>query len=121
MSWVRRTFGLDAFNLVLHAAVTGILLFWIGAENSRSDAIVLGSGLSVASLVVLGIRRQLALRKAEREELPREFEAVRIAELEQRVAELEDDRRRIAELEERLDFTERMLAKTREPARELAP
>jgi uncharacterized coiled-coil protein SlyX len=44
-----------------------------------------------------------------------------MAELEQRVAELEMDSARIAELEERLDFTERMLAKQKEPVRELMP
>jgi predicted dinucleotide-utilizing enzyme len=38
----------------------------------------------------------------------------RIEELEHRLAEVEQDRLRVAELEERLDFTERILAKSPE-------
>lgn len=121
MSWLRRTIGLDAFELLLQTAVTAVLLFVISMTNSHEDAIVGGSVITIASLVVLGIRRQLALRKAERAQLPREQETALVAELEQRVSELEEDRHRLAELEERLDFTERLLAKTREPFRELAP
>jgi hypothetical protein len=44
----------------------------------------------------------------------------RIEQLEQRVAELEGAQLRISELEERLDFAERMLART-EPAERLHP
>ena len=40
----------------------------------------------------------------------------RLAELEARVAELEQGQRHVAELEERLDFAERMLAQSRDPA-----
>ncbi len=40
-----------------------------------------------------------------------------IGELQRRIEQLEADRVRLAELEERLDFAERMLAQTEQPAR----
>ena len=40
----------------------------------------------------------------------------RLAELEARVAELEQGQRHVAELDERLDFAERLLARPRDPA-----
>jgi hypothetical protein len=110
MSWWRRHIGLDPFDLALQAVITALLLFWIGVENSPRDAVVLMSMTGVSSLVFLGIRRGLALRRQERSELPAAAE--RLAELEQRVTELEFDRARLAELEERLDFAERLLAQT---------
>jgi hypothetical protein len=120
MSWVKRVFGLDAFDLGLQALVTGVVLFWISEANSHNDAVIMGSMASIASLVVLGIRRRLALRGGERR-IAGEFDEQRLAELELRVAELELDRARIAELEERLDFTERLLATNKDAVRELAP
>ncbi len=45
----------------------------------------------------------------------------RIDELEHRLAEMEQDRARMAELEERLDFAERMLAAPPERLKEGAP
>jgi len=42
---------------------------------------------------------------------------LRMAQLEQRVAELEGGQARVAELEERLDFAERMLARSESVAR----
>ena len=44
-------------------------------------------------------------------------EDARMAQLEQRVAELEAGQARVAELEERVDFAERMLAQRKEPGR----
>ena len=119
MSLWRRIFGLDAFDVILQSVITGVLIFWISATNSHQDAIIGGSVVTLASLVVLGVRRWLALRRAGREQLS-EVESARVAELEQRVSELEHDLSRMAELEERLDFAERLLAR-KEPARELLP
>ncbi len=120
MSWWRRATGLDGFDLALQGVITVILLVWAARVNSPPDAIVICSMTAVGSLTVLGIRRRLALRRAGRDSAT-ELDAERLAELEQRVAELEMDRLRIAELEERLDFTERLLAAQKEPARELGP
>jgi len=66
-----------------------------------------------ASLIVLGVRRAIALRKAGHPGLTTgEMEAERIAELEQRVAELEATQAQVADLAERLDFAERLLAQS---------
>jgi hypothetical protein len=119
MSWWRRHIGLDPFDIGLQAVITLVILYWIGRTNSPRDAIVLMSMTGVSSLVFLGIRRGFALRRQERSELPAATE--RMAELEQRVAELEGDGARLAELEERLDFAERLLAAQREAPKELAP
>ena len=121
MSWWKRVFGLDGFDVAVHAAITGVLLFWIGVANNREDEILIfGSMTVMTSLIFLAIRRRLALNKADRLD-SNSLSHERLAELEQRVAELELDRARVAELEDRLDFTERLLAKGKEPARELAP
>jgi len=119
MSTWRRIFGIDPVEFVLQGVITGVLLFWVTQANSHQDAVIIGSGLTVVSLVVLGVRRQLALRRAGRDGTG-ELESARVAELEQRVAELELDSARLTELEERLDFAERLLAQ-KEPARELLP
>jgi hypothetical protein len=69
-----------------------------------------------ASFVVLAVRRARALRR--RTELDTESAPARqIAELEDRVAELEAVQGRMLELEERLDFAERMLARESERLR----
>lgn len=44
-------------------------------------------------------------------------ESAELVDLRERVAALESERERLAELEERLDFAERMLSQAREPAR----
>jgi len=120
MSWWRRVVGLDGFEVGLQAVITFILLAWAARVNRPEDAFIFGSMIGITSVLVLGVRRRLALRRAGREGLM-ELDSARMAELEQRVAELEMDSARIAELEERLDFAERMLAKQKEPARELMP
>ena len=121
MSWWRRVFGLDGFDIAVQAIITAVILFWIGAVNNREDeVIVFGSITLVTSLVVLAVRRRLALNRTERLGV-NEADTARLAELEQRVTELEFDRARLLELEERLDFTERLLATPKDQARELAP
>ena len=121
MSWWKRVFGLDGFDLAVHAAITVIVLVWIGAVNDRSeDVIIFGSMASLTSLVFLAVRRRIALNRSERLGAG-SVDTEQLAELEQRVAELEMDRARVAELEERLDFAERLLATSKEAPRELAP
>ena len=118
---IKSVLGLDTFEVALQAVVTAVLLFWIGAINRKDDAIVLGSMTTIASLFVLGVRRRIALNKAERGALGSAEMAVdRLAELEERVGDLEAAQARVAELEERLDFTERLIATTSERSRELA-
>lgn len=117
---LKATFGLDGFDLAIHAAVTGIMLVWIVATNHTEDAIIGCSMASTASLVLLAVRRRLALRRAENMGLASgELAAERLAELERRVAELEFQEVRMVELEERLDFAERLLATGEKSAKEL--
>jgi len=59
------------------------------------------------------LRRAIALRSSARAGLTTgEMEAERIAELEQRVADLEAGQAHVADLAERLDFAERLLAQS---------
>ncbi len=110
---IKSAFGLDGVDLGIHVLVTGVILFWISAVNSSRDATIGCSVATVSSLVLLDIRRRLALRRIERRGLTTgEMAAERIAELEQRLAELEGAMGRVAELEERVDFAERLLAQS---------
>ncbi len=105
---VKSVFGMDAVDLGIHVLVTGVVLFWVGAVNNGKDALIGFSLVTVSSLVLLDVRRRLALRRRERAGLTTgEMAAERIAELEQRVAELETAQGQVAE---RMDFAERLLA-----------
>ena len=108
MSWWRENLGLDAVDLVLHAGVTAVVIAAVRASGGPLEAGLLTGALS---LVVLGLRRHFALRGRRRTGLSTgEMTAERLAELEQRMEELEAAQARVAELEERLDFAERLLA-----------
>ena len=110
MSWFRKHLGLDGFDLTIHVVVTMMLMVMASMSNGPEELYPLITG---TSLIVLGIRRALALRGDARQGLTTgEMAAERFAELEQRVAELEAAQVQVAELEERLDFTERLLAQT---------
>jgi len=112
---IKRYVGLDLLDLVIHAGVTIALAVAVAEMWSPDEQI--GVGLVFASsFVVLAWRRARALRQ--RPDLDGASVAARqIAELEDRVAELEAGQGRVLELEERLDFTERMLARESERAR----
>jgi hypothetical protein len=119
MSWLRRHFGLDGFDLVVHIGVTCMLMVWVSMSNGPEELFPVITG---SSLIVLGVRRSIALRKAGHPGLTTgEMEAERIAELEQRVAELEATQAQVADLAERLDFAERLLAQSAPPLRVVGP
>ena len=80
MSVWRRVIGVDAFEVGLQAVITAILVVWAAETNNQQDAIVICSMVSVGSLLVLGIRRRLALRRAGREGVT-ELDSARVAEL----------------------------------------
>jgi len=116
MGWFRRNIGLEWFDVFLHAAVTMMAMIFVGTQGDEEviPAVV------AASLVVLGFRRHFALKRApaDPEGLSSgQMAALRFEELEQRMAELELAQSRVAELEERLDFAERLLARATEPAK----
>jgi hypothetical protein len=112
MNGWKRIFGLDVVNSVLVAV--GSFAIVIGtSEMTHNDALSLGA-LALCAMGY-GILRHYALQA-----LPPEGETSgswRMADVEERLAELEALQQRVAELEERVDFSERMLASRNEPAR----
>jgi hypothetical protein len=110
-SW-RRIFGLDVVNTVLVGVGSFFIVIGI-AELTHNDGLSLGA----AALCALGygILRHYALQA-----LPPEEETSgswRMSDVEARLAELETLQSRVAELEERVDFSERLLAEQRPQAR----
>lgn len=110
---MKRWLGLDFVDLAIHVFVTvcaGILMVEAaGSDEEMVLAMVFGT-----SAVVFAIRRQRALRQMTREGFSTgEMTAERLAELEARVAELEMAQDRVALLEERMDFSERLLVQNR--------
>ena len=115
MNWFKRNIGLDWFDLALHLGITMMLMAaaaTAGVANEEETIPLIGA----AGLVALAVRRHVALRRlasVEREGLTSgQMAAVRFEEMEQRLAELEAASARITELEDRLEFTERLIAQT---------
>ncbi len=102
--------GLDWWDVAIHVFVTcmAAVVLSEGMHANEDVALPLVFGSSV---ILLGIRRKLALRKQSLTDgySTGEMAAERIADLEARVAELEIAQGRVAELEERMDFSERLL------------
>ena len=119
---IKSRFGLDGIELGIHVVVTAIVLSFAATFSRPDEARSFAAITLVASLVLLSIRRSLALRNVETKGLSTgEMAAERLAELEERLAELEAGQARMAELEERLDFAERLLAQQPAERRVLAP
>lgn len=118
MSWLRRNLGLDGFDLVIHVGVTFMVAFFVDMSNGPEELFPVITGIS---LLVLAVRRLFALKSGRAAGLTTgEMAAERLAELEERIAEVEAGQARLAELEERLDFAERLLARPPE-VRSLQP
>lgn len=103
---IKKWLGIDGVDFTIQAIVTmfaAVIVSGVGPGQDERIAMVFG-----ASVVVLGIRRYLAQRRGELGRPPASGEYV--LELEQWVAELEAAQQRLYELEERVDFTERVLA-----------
>lgn len=108
MSWFRRTVGLDGLDVLIHAGVTVMLTIFVDMTGGPEEVFPV---IIAGSLVVLAVRRRLALKYGTRVGLStEEMTAERLAELEARVADLEALQARVVELEERMDFSERLLA-----------
>ncbi|HMU61645.1 MAG TPA: hypothetical protein PKA66_07675 [Gemmatimonadales bacterium] len=116
MRWIKRTFGIDGIDLSIHAGVTIAVMTVLGQFISHGAAVAMLAAVGGTSLGVLGIRRHRALRQLP-PETSGQFGAERLAEIDERLAVLEQGERRLYELEERLDFAERLLAQAREPER----
>ncbi|HSB54209.1 MAG TPA: hypothetical protein VLD58_07620 [Gemmatimonadales bacterium] len=111
---MKRWLGLDLVDLIIHVGITAAVAAFAASTIRGPDGDSAVAFVIAASFAALAWRRARARRHAE--ELP---DPDRLAELEARVADLEQGHDRLVELEERLDFTERMLVRQREqdPAR----
>ena len=102
-------FGVDLFDTVVQVGITVAIMVLI-AENARQpEPVVMFASLSA---VVYSVRRHFALKALKRE--PEVSGAYVTGETELRLRELEQLHSRVAELEERVDFAERLLAKNAE-------
>lgn len=113
MTWFRRHFGLDPVDVVIHATLTGLAMGFFATVARGPAADVLPLLVAGASVAAFGVRRAWALRRGAADPAgltTGQMAAARLEELEERVAQLEAAESRVLELEERLDFTERMLA-----------
>lgn len=112
---IRKFFGIDAFDLMIQVGITGMIMIVVdsASHGPGSDGAI--AMVVATSLAVLAWRRNRAL-KHRPPETTGEYQSERIAVLEDRVAELEHTSSRVLELEERLEFTERMLVQVREQA-----
>lgn len=113
---IKRAFGLDWFDLTVHIGITAMVMVIVqsashGPETDGAMAAVVG-----VSLGFLAWRRSRALKNRP-PETTGEVQAERMAVMEDRLSELEQVHVRVMELEERLDFTERLLAQQRDPVR----
>lgn len=118
----KKYFGIDFIDFLVQFAVT-IPVSVITASMTEPQEEI-GVSIAIAgSLLIFAWRRARALR--ERALAPPvttgEVQAERFAYLEDRVAELEQVQGRVMELEERLDFTERLLAQQRDTAARIGP
>ena len=112
MSWWKRTVGVDFVETLLIGFGSFFFVILV-AESINDDAWALAA--TIACIAGFGVRRHFAIR-----ELPPGEEVsggYRLADVEGRLAEVEMLHRRVAELEERVDFAERMLATKVDPER----
>jgi hypothetical protein len=110
---IKRALGLDWFDLTIHAGITAMVMVVIATAARGPDADGPMAAVVGISMGVLAWRRSRALKTLP-PETTGEIQAERIAVLEDRMAELEQVQGRVIELEERLDFTERLLVRQRE-------
>ncbi len=95
--------GLGALDVGLWiAGMMGMMLSWSEVHPA------LGIMVGVSTFAFIGLRVRLAAGDASGLD---DGAAARLAELEQRLGDLEHGQQRLQELEERLDFAERMLAR----------
>jgi hypothetical protein len=109
---IKKYVGLDLLDLAIHAGVTVAVMVMLASMMTPMEEVGAASG-AAASLVVLAWRRRRALRNGP-PVTTGEAQAERLVMLEDRLADLEAQQGRVLELEERVDFAERMLARSRE-------
>lgn len=116
MNGWKRIFGIDVVNTILVAAGSFATVIFVGELTNSGE---MAMGAMVLCIGGFGILRHYGLKS-----LPPEDETSgswRVGDLEARVAELEQMTGRMAELEERIDFAERLLAKPADPLKVEGP
>ena len=110
---IKRHIGLDWFDLLVHIGITAMVMVVIATASRGPDADGPIAATVGISLGVLAWRSNRAMKNRP-PETTGEVQLERMAILEDRMAELEQVQNRVMELEERLDFTERLLVKQRD-------
>ncbi|HXI21353.1 MAG TPA: hypothetical protein VNH46_09720 [Gemmatimonadales bacterium] len=112
---IKRFLGIDFIDLAIHVGITitlGVIAAnLVGSGGGRDDIAV--SVVIGGSLALLGWRRARAFRRAA--PTTGELQLERLGMIEDRLADLEQAHARMAELEDRLDFAERMLVQREAP------
>jgi hypothetical protein len=112
---IKRWLGIDFVDFVIQAAITALVAAMFASLFGQNDEIAVAATFA-ASFGLLAWRRHKARVRGELG-TPAPASGEYVAELEQRVADLEAGQQRIYELEERLDFAERLLAQQRSAER----
>jgi hypothetical protein len=121
VNWWKRSFGVDVFDTIVHVGITFALMVLVEAKAQQAEPV---TATAIVSAVLFSIRRYFALKKLRQSgELSGETTTGVHLKLdtEARLQDLEALYGRVAELEERLDFAERLLAKQEEAPRLEAP
>lgn len=110
-------------GVLMTLALVGMGLFYLAFVldegrmfNGPLPALALAAGAAILAAVFLGPVGRAIVRMLEGAALPQHDDEtqLRLEDLEARQAELSLEQRRVAELEERLDFAERLLAQRNE-------
>lgn len=109
---LKSSLGLDGVDLAIHVVLTGLAMVVVDSfvPGGRAADAAMATTLG-GSVLLLALRRAVALRRGS---TTGPADEDRLAQLEERVLELEAAQQRVMELEERVDFTERLLARERD-------
>jgi hypothetical protein len=113
---IKRWLGIDGIDFLIQAAITFCVAVILAEVSGQNEEIMVASTFA-ASFGVLAYRRHWAGKRGELGKPAQAPSGEYVAELEQRVADLEAAQQRVYELEERVDFAERMLSQQRTPER----
>jgi hypothetical protein len=108
----KRVVGIDFVDFLIQAGATIAAAVMLSAVTFPHEEFGVATAF-FGSFALLAWRRNRALKNVP-PVTTGEMAAERLAELEARVAELEQSEARLLELEERLDFAERILSRQRE-------
>lgn len=114
MSRVRDTLGISGEDLAIHVGATVVLAVIVvgSAAKGNYDGETIATLMAAASAAVLGIRMFVGRRNRLSQAPSTDPGSLR--DMDDRLNDLERERARLHELEERVDFTERLLTQARQ-------